>query len=655
MHDGFVKVAAATPEVRAGDVAYNVEQICRRIDEASEAGAKIIVFPELCITGYSCGDLFLQQRFLEAAEEGLVAIIRFTAGLIRKSPEKEGELIPADPLVFVGLPMELDGKLYNVAAAIQSGRLLALIPKQNIPDYAEHREARYFTAGNASPVPVEIAGDVVPFGTHTLIDASPSVEGLVIGCEICEDAWVYDAPHIALTRVGATVLVNLSASPGGIGKRAFREDLIRHGSAKMICAYLYASAGPSESTAAQVFSGHRMICENGTMLAESEPFEKGITVSEIDIGRLRNARRRMNSFQALSAADDSYHREVISFRMEETKLTRRFAPYVFVPEDAAAREEACETALRMMALGLKKRMEHTGAKTAVIGISGGLDSTLALLAVCETFDLCGRERKDICAVTMPGPGTGQQTLANARKLCEALGVPLKEIDISDAVRMHLKDIGHDGETQDVTFENAQARERTQLLMDLANLHDGLVIGTGDLSELALGWCTYNGDQMSMYALNAGVPKTLIPHLLRQEAARTGDAALTEVIEAVIGTPVSPELTTAEGKELSQKTEDILGPYALHDFFLYYFLRCGFSPRKIYRIARRAFAGPEGYPEETIKKTLRTFFRRFFSQQFKRAALPEGPRIGSVFLSAGTGFVMPSDVSGKTLIEEAEEL
>ncbi|MBR0093353.1 MAG: NAD(+) synthase [Lachnospiraceae bacterium] len=655
MHDGFVKVAAATPDVRAADVAYNVEQICRQIDEASEAGAKIIVFPELCITGYSCGDLFLQQTLLDAAEEGLIAVIRFTGGLVRKSPEKEGELIPADPVVFVGLPMELDGKLYNVAAAIQAGRLLALIPKQNIPDDGAHHETAYFTAGNASPVPVEIGGDVVPFGTHTLIDASASVEGMVIGCEIGEDAGVYEAPHIALTKVGATVMVNLSASPEIIGARFFREEMVRHASARLMCAYLYASAGPSESTAAHVFSAHRMICENGKMLAESKPLAGGITVSEIDLQLLRTVRRRTGTFHALSASDDSYHREAIAFRTEETALTRRIPRTVFVPEEKAEREERAETVLTLLSLGLKKRMEHTGAKTAVIGISGGLDSTLALMAVCRTFDLCGMERRDICAVTMPGPGTGKQTIANARRLCEALGVVLKEIDISDAVGKHLKDIGHDGETQDVTFENAQARERTQVLMDLANLHGGLVIGTGDLSELALGWCTYNGDQMSMYGINADVPKTLIPHLLVHEAEHTDDGALREVIEDIIGMPVSPELLSSREGELTQKTEDILGPYVLHDFFLYHFLQGGSRPRRLFRLALHAFRGEDGFDRETVKRTLMTFLKRFFAQQFKRAALPEGVIIGSVTLSPRGGFTMPSDACGKLWIEEAEEL
>ena len=655
MHDGFVTVATATPPCIPGDVAYNVEHICRQIDEAAEKGAKIIVFPELCITGYSCGDLFLQQTLTDAAEEGLVAIMRFTAGLIRRSPEKEGELIPADPVVFVGLPMELDGKLYNVAAAVQSGRILALIPKQNTPAYGEHHEPRIFTEGNAAPVPVSIGGDVVPFGTHTLIDASASVEGLVIGCEICEDLWVYDAPHIALTGVGATVMVNLSASPEDVGKRTYRAELVRHASAKLVCAYLYASAGPDESTARQVFSGHRMIAENGQMLAESETLTNGISISEIDLQSIRHARKQQNSFRCLSSADESYHREVIVFQTEETRLTRHFPRKVFVPEDEAQLAEHCRTVLRLQTLGLKKRLQHLNCKTVLLGVSGGLDSTLALLVCCEAFDEAGLDRTGIRAVSMPCFGTGTRTRENAKKLCEALGVSFTEIDLTESVTKHLEDIGHAKDETDVTYENAQARERTQVLMDLANLHGGIVIGTGDLSELALGWCTYNGDQMSMYGVNAGVPKTLIPHLLSSYAKKQADAALTEVLKDITETPVSPELLPSAGEELSQKTEDVLGPYELHDFFLYYFLRGAYRPRKIFRIARRAFEGEDGYDEAFLKQTLVTFFRRFFSQQFKRSALPEGVRVGSVCLSPGAGFTMPSDVSGQLWIGEAEEL
>ncbi|MBR5968989.1 MAG: NAD(+) synthase [Lachnospiraceae bacterium] len=655
MFDGFVKVATATPPCRPGDVAYNVEQICRQIDEAAEKGAKIIVFPELCLTGYSCGDLFLQQTLTDAAEEGLIAVLNFTAKLIRRSPAKENELIPADPVVFVGLPMELDGKLYNVAAAIQSGRILALIPKQNTPAYGEHHEPRIFTEGNAAPVPVSIAGQVIPFGTHTLIDATSSVEGLVIGCEICEDLWVYDAPHIALTKVGATVMVNLSASPEDVGKHEYRAELVRHASAKLVCAYLYASSGPDESTAGQVFSGHRMIAENGQMLAESEILTNGISISEIDLQSIRHARKQKNSFRCLSSADESYHREVIALRTEETKLTRRFPRRVFVPEDEAQLTERCRTVLRLQTLGLKKRLTHLGCNTVLVGVSGGLDSALALSVCCAAFDAAGLDRKGIRAVSMPCFGTSARTRENAKRLCEALGVHFTEIDLTESVKRHLADIGHVEEARDVTYENAQARERTQVLMDLANLHGGIVIGTGDLSELALGWCTYNGDQMSMYGVNAGVPKTLIPHLLSFFAKEQKDDALKDIFADIIGTPVSPELLPPEDGEISQKTEDVLGPYELHDFFLYYFLRGAYRPRKIFRIACLAFRDAEGVDEVLIKKTLVTFFRRFFSQQFKRSALPEGVRVGSVCLAQGAGFTMPSDISGQLWIEESEEL
>ncbi|MBR0171237.1 MAG: NAD(+) synthase [Lachnospiraceae bacterium] len=657
MHDGFLKVAAVTPKVRVADVAYNVEHICRRIDEASDLGAKVIVFPELCITGYSCGDLLYQKTLLTAAEEGLVAVMRFTAG--------HG----SDAIVFVGLPMEMDGKLYNVAAAVQNGKVLALVPKQNLPDYDGCSESRYFTRGNAAPVPVMVGGEVVPFGTRSLIDASDSIEGLVIGCEICEDAWVTKPPHVELAGVGVTLMVNLAASGEAAGKAPYRRMMVQSTSARLIAGYVYASAGEGESTAEEVYSGHRMICENGQMLAEGSLFTSGITVSEIDIASLLSARRRKNTYSCLSCADDTYHRAIVSFEVGETELTRSIAPLPFVPADRNALAEQCEQALTMQALGLKKRLEHVNGKTVYLGVSGGLDSTLAMLAVCRAFDLSGLPRDGIIGVTMPCYGTTDRTYGNACALVKALGATLKEVPIADAVDVHFRDIGQDKNNHDVTYENAQARERTQVLMDLANQTGGLVIGTGDLSELALGWCTYNGDQTSMYGVNGGIPKTLIRRMVAHAAERA-DTELKRVLSDILDTPVSPELVPPKDGEISQKTEHIVGPYELHDFFLYYTLRHGFTPAKIYRLAKIAFSGACGagsglcgectpdmpvYDAAEIRKWMIVFYKRFFTQQFKRANLPDGVKIGNVSLSPRTGFRIVSDAVARLWIEEAEGL
>ena len=636
MKDGYVKVAAATPKIKVADPAYNARVICACLDDCQKKGAKIIALPELCLTGYTCNDLFLQERLLSAAREGLREVIAHTTGL--------------SALVFAGLPLEVGGKLYNVAAAVSDGKLLAFIPKQNIPNYAEFYEMRYFTPGNAVADTVLFDGEAVPFGGNVLFEC-PDMPGLVVGCEICEDVWAARTPSTSHALAGATVIVNLSASNETVGKDDYRKSLLMATSARLLAGYLYASAGEGESTQDLVFSGHNMILENGVVLAEARRFSNETVCSELDLFRLCHERRRMTTMPAVS--DDGYRR--VSFRLEkeETELTRDYAPLPFVPSDEKQREKRCEDILSIQSYGLKKRYEHTGSKTAVIGVSGGLDSTLALLVTARAFDLLGLGREGILAVTMPCFGTTSRTYDNACKLAGALGATLKEIPIRDAVNVHFRDIGQDSSVHDVTYENGQARERTQVLMDLANRTGGLVIGTGDMSELALGWATYNGDHMSMYGVNAGVPKTLVRHLVKYYADTCGDNELSRVLLDVLDTPVSPELLPPVDGVISQRTEDLVGPYELHDFFLYYMLRCGFSPAKIYRIACRSFAGM--YDKETIKKWLGTFYQRLFGQQFKRSCLPDGPKVGSVAVSPRGDLRMPSDASAAAWQAELSKL
>ena len=636
MKDGFIKTAAVTPKIRVADPAYNSERICEGIREAYAHGARILVFPELCLTGYTCGDLFLQERLLSEAEQQLDLIVEYTEGY--------------DALVFVGLPVEWNGRLYNAAAAISDGRLLALIPKRNIPNYGEFYEARHFAPGMRRPECFLWKEEEIPFGTDILLRADVP-EGLTVACEICEDLWSADTPGTAHALAGANVLVNLSASNETIGKDTYREMLVKATSARLIAGYVYCSAGEGESTQDLVFGAHCIIAENGSILAQNKDFKSGILYGELDIRRLRYERRRMNTWRL---GDMSGYR-IVPFHLEEeeTELTRIFNNMPFVPSDQAERDRRCEEILSIQSYGLKKRYEHTGAKTAVIGISGGLDSTLALLVTVRTFDLLGLERKSIFAVTMPCFGTTDRTYDNACKLARTLGLTLEEVDIKDAVRTHFHDIKQDEEKHDVTYENGQARERTQVLMDIANRENGLVIGTGDMSELALGWATYNGDHMSMYGVNAGVPKTLVRHLVRYYADVCGKEELKSVLLDVLDTPVSPELLPPVAGKISQKTEDLVGPYELHDFFLYYMLRLGFSPAKIYRIAIRAFAGL--YEEEVIRKWLKTFYRRFFAQQFKRSCLPDGPKVGSVAVSPRGDLRMPSDASIRAWQTELEQI
>ena len=636
MRQGFIKVAALTPKVKVADTTYNREQICMLIDEAQEKGAKILVFPELCITGYTCGDLFYQELLLREAKKELLAIAKYTE---RK-----------DGLVFVGLPLEHQGKLYNVAAAIAQGKVLGLVPKTHIPNYNEFYERRHFVSGMKQPVPVALDEDIiVPMGTQILFQCR-QMPAVKIAAEICEDVWAPNPPGVEHALAGATILVNLSASDETTGKDIYRKSLVTGQSGRLICGYIYCSAGDGESTQDVVYSGHNLIAENGSLLAESRRFCNESIYTELDIARLNEERRRMSTFPA---SGETYINIEFSLKEEQTELTRFVDPAPFVPGNKADREKRCEEIFMIQAMGLKKRLEHTNAATAVVGISGGLDSTLALLVMVKAFDLLNRDHKDIVAVTMPGFGTTDRTYDNAVSLIQSLGATFREVSIVDSVRTHFRDIGQDESVHDVTYENGQARERTQILMDIANKSGGMVIGTGDMSELALGWATYNGDHMSMYGVNASVPKTLVRHLVRYYADTCGDETLQKVLYDVLDTPVSPELLPPEDGKISQKTEDIVGPYELHDFFLYYILRFGCTPKKIYRLAKYAFDGT--YDTEIIKKWLKTFYRRFFGQQFKRSCLPDGPKVGTVAVSPRGDLRMPSDASAGIWMEELEHL
>ena len=636
MKHGFIKVAAVTPKVKVADPAYNAAVICERLEEAYIKGAKIIVFPELCLTGYTCGDLFLQQLLLEEACAWLLKIAEATGG--------------KDALVFVGLPMERAGKLYNVAAVLWNGHILGLVPKANIPSYAEFYEGRHFSEGNQEPVPFVLNGKTIPFGTNILFECE-NVHGLSVGCEICEDLWVANPPGTNHAMMGATVIANLSASNETVGKDEYRELLVKSSSARLICGYIYTSAGEGESTQDLVFGGHNLIAENGIVLVQTKRFRCEAIYGDIDVQRILAERRRMGTFG--KAPQTAYQKVSFRLHVSETKLDRSFSCMPFVPRDEEKRNKRCEEILSIQSYGLKKRYEHTGLSTAVMGVSGGLDSTLALLVTVRTFDMLGLPRKGIIAVTMPCFGTTNRTYDNACKLAHALGTTLEEVNIKEAVNVHFRDIGQDDQVHDVTYENAQARERTQVLMDIANRQNGLVIGTGDMSELALGWATYNGDHMSMYGVNAGVPKTLVRHLVQYYSDTCGDRALSEVLTDVLDTPVSPELLPPVDGVISQKTEDLVGPYELHDFFLYYMLRGGFPPAKLYRVAKIAFAGL--YDEQTILYWMKVFYRRFFAQQFKRSCLPDGPKVGSVAVSPRGDLRMPSDASARLWMDEVEKL
>lgn len=636
MKQGFVKVAAVTPDIRVADVQYNTEQICRMIDETVTEGAKIVVFPELCITGYTCSDLFTQEVLLDHAREALREITAYTA-------EK-------DALIFIGVPLSVEGELYNVAAALNHGKILGLTTKTFLPNYGEFYEMRQFSAGPDVAREIEFDGKKLPFGPQILFTAK-GMEQLIVSAEICEDVWSPIPPSIKAAREGATIIVNCSASDETIGKADYRKSLIAGQSARLIAGYVYANAGDGESTTDLVFGGHNIIAENGAILGATKRYQNGVVYSEIDVKRLVSERRRNTTFQ--TAKERTLIRVPFSVKIEETVLTRYFASRPFVPSQEAERAKRCEEILTIQAMGLKKRLAHTHAKSAVVGISGGLDSTLALLVMVKAFDALEISRDHIIAVTMPCFGTTGRTYNNACKMTRKLGATLREVPIADSVTQHFKDIGHDMEDHSVTFENAQARERTQVLMDIANQENGMVIGTGDMSELALGWATYNGDHMSMYGVNGSIPKTLVRHLVRYYADTTEDQELREVLYDVLDTPVSPELLPPKDGEIAQKTEDLVGPYELHDFYLYYMLRFGYEPTKIFRLAKRAFAGE--YDDATILKWLRTFCWRFFSQQFKRSCLPDGPKVGSVALSPRGDWRMPSDACVASWIRDLEKI
>lgn len=632
MRHGFIKVAAATPDIRVADVDYNKGQIIKQMDEAAEAGAKIIVFPELCITGYTCSDLFLQDILLNSAKKALVKIAEHTKNL--------------DALVFVGVPIAVGGELYNVAAALNHGNILGFTTKSFLPNYGEFYEMRQFRPGPKKAEKILFGGKEIPFGPQLLF-VENQMANLIVSAEICEDVWSPVPPSIEAAREGATVIVNCSASDETIGKASYREALISGQSARLISGYIYANAGEGESTTDLVFGGHNLIAENGTILAEAKRFSNGIIYTEFDVQKIANERRKNTTFT--ETQEHVLPRIPFGLEQTETILTRTFPSRPFVPRDDQERAKRCEEILTIQAMGLKKRLAHTHAKSAVVGISGGLDSTLALLVTAKAFDALGLERSGITAVTMPCFGTTDRTYQNACKMSLKVGATLREVRIGDAVMQHFKDIGHDPQDHSVTYENSQARERTQVLMDIANQTGGLVIGTGDMSELALGWATYNGDHMSMYGVNASVPKTLVRHLVHYYADTCEDPSLKEVLYDVLDTPVSPELLPPKDGEIAQKTEDLVGPYELHDFFLYYFLRMGYEPGKIYRIAKLSFA--REYDDETIYKWLRTFCWRFFSQQFKRSCLPDGPKVGSVALSPRGDLRMPSDACARLWLEE----
>ena len=642
MRDGFIKIAAATPDLHVADCEYNAAEIIRQAKQAASKGAKLITFPELCLTGYTCGDLFLQEMLLEGAMNALGTVCRETAELAA--------------VIVVGLPLRVKGKLYNVAAVVNAGDVLAFVPKTYIPNYSEFYEQRHFvsadTLSGMENVLIKAADGEpcwVPLVTDTIFqcDEQPL---FTFGVEICEDLWVLNPPSTALAQMGAHIIVNLSASDEIIGKAGYRRDLVRQQSGRLLCAYLYADAGFGESTQDLVFAGHDLIAENGALLAESKMFSQGIIYADIDLQRLAHERQRMNTFEAVEGG-------VFSFSLapaENDLADRTFPRTPFVPANKALRDERCEEILTLQATGLATRLRHTHAKTAVVGLSGGLDSTLALIVLVHAFDMLSLDRKGILAVTMPCFGTTARTKGNAEKLAEAYGVTLKTVDIKAAVDQHFEDIGQSKDDLSVTFENGQARMRTLVLMNLANKTGGMVVGTGDLSELALGWATYNGDHMSMYGVNTGVPKTLVRHIVQYVADTCGNDTLRDVLVDILDTPVSPELlpTAADGT-IAQQTEKLVGPYELHDFYLYYVLRFGFSPTKIYHLARTAFDGR--YEPEVLLAWLKNFYRRFFAQQFKRSCLPDGPKVGSVTLSPRGDWRMPSDACNTLWMAELEKL
>ncbi len=638
MRDGFIKVAAATPSIRVADCAYNAQQTIALMKEAASQGVKVLAFPELGLTGYTCADLFLQPVLLDGAEKALAQVVEASEDL--------------DLFLAVSLPVRQNNKLYNCAVAICKGEILGVVPKVNIPNYTEFYEARWFTSGDKVDSVVTLCGQEVSICKGQLFRCT-EVPELCIGMEICEDLWVPAPPSNDLCAAGATLILNLSASDEIVCKDSYRRNLVTGQSGRLVCGYVYADAGEGESSTDLVYAGHSLIAENGSLLAERR-FETGLTVSEIDVQRLTFERQRMSTYPA--GIEDFMEETEFSLEKTKTQLTRYIAPNPFVPADRYDRDARCQEIFTLVSLGLRKRLEHTHAKTAVIGLSGGLDSTLALLITHNAMKLLGRPATDIICVTMPCFGTTDRTRDNATMLAECLGTSFQRVDIGEAVMQHFKDIGHDPADHSVTYENCQARERTQVLMDIANKTGGLVIGTGDLSEMALGWSTYNGDHMSMYAVNCSIPKTLVRHLTRYVSELNRDAApkLSAVLDDILDTPVSPELLPPEENgQIAQKTEDLVGPYELHDFFLYYGIRWAFPPKKVLRLAKYAFEGV--YKKKFILKWEKNFYHRFFAQQFKRSCIPDGPKVGSVTLSPRGDWRMPSDAVAALWMKELEEL
>ena len=628
MRHGFIKVAAATPSIRVADCAYNADRILSLVKEAHEEGVHLLVLPELCITGYTCGDLFFQQALIESARECAIRV---------------ASKVPRNMVVVFGAPVELRGKLHNCAIVASAGKVLGIVPKINIPNYQEFYEQRWFTPALPNEELVEFGDDRVYMGGK-LIFTCNQIPYFRLACEVCEDLWVPNPPSVNHAINGATVIANMSASDEVTGKSAYRFNLVQGQSARLVCGYVYADAGEGESTTDLVFVGNNMVCEDGLCLASHSMKPDTLLVTELDLQRLEHERRIRNTF--VTTNDKQYRYIGFDIELGETPLTREVDSHPFVPNDDDEANRRYEEVLTLQALALKQRLTHTGCRSAVIGISGGLDSTLALIATVKAFDMMGLDRSNITCITMPCFGTTAKTRSNAVILSERYGCTVMTIDITAAVLQHFADIGQDPEVYDVTFENSQARERTQVLMDVANKNGGMVIGTGDLSELALGWATYNGDHMSMYAVNASVPKTLVRKLVEYTARTTDDGILSDTLKAILDTPISPELIPG-----SQITEDFVGPYELHDFFIYNVLRWGSSPSKVYRLAKHAFEGE--YGDETILKWLKVFYRRFFSQQFKRSCMPDGPKVGTVTLSPRGDWRMPSDACVRTWQEELE--
>ena len=636
MKYGFINVAAAVPAIKVADIDYNVMQIESLMAQAEGKGVEILVTPELCITGYSCQDLFREQLLLDKSEEGILQLLDFTRKL--------------DTILIVGAPVLVNSLLYNCAVVIQRGQILGVVPKTYLPNYGEFYEKRWFaSAQDLNPTDIYLAGSPVHVSSEPMLFTTG--DGVKFGVEICEDVWAPIPPSNNLALAGADIVFNLSASDELIGKHDYLRGLLAQQSARTISGYVYASCGFGESTQDVVYGGNAMIFENGRILAEGErfSFQPQIQIGQIDIEQLRTERRQNTTFINAQRGAHALHVPAKAVTPKEFVLIRDIDAHPFIPKSGDM-QTRCEEILNIQVAGLAKRLYHINAQTAVIGISGGLDSTLALLVTVKTFDKLGLDRKGIIGVTMPGFGTTDRTYNNAIKLMQTLGVTIREISIAKAVTQHFEDIGHDMKQHDITYENSQARERTQILMDVANQVNGIVVGTGDLSELALGWATYNGDHMSMYGVNAGVPKTLIRYLVSYVAGEMATDTLLDIVD----TPISPELIPADEQgRIKQKTEDLVGPYELHDFFIYYFLRYGFGPAKIYIMAQKAFA--DAYDDETIKKWLKTFCRRFFTQQFKRSCLPDGPKVGSVSLSPRGDWRMPSDASYALWISECDKL